>query len=167
MRARRAELAVHDWVLPPVRGGIDAGEGAARRGVCEAHLPATEAAMLAAGRMFHAPSPPSSAGPPDQQGQQPLHPCTCLSVQRLGHEGSLAYSPWPEADPALLQEVSVKLAVQVNGKVRAVLELDRESSQDEARAAAEAVPAVARQLQGKTVSKAIWVPGKVLNLIVK
>lgn len=85
----------------------------------------------------------------------------------MGHEGSLAYAPWPEADPGLLQEASVKLAVQVNGKVRAVLELARESSQEQARGAAEAAPAVARQLEGKTVVKVIWVPGKVLNLIVK
>ena len=47
--------------------------------------------------------------------------------QRLGHDELLADQPWPEADAALLVDDTVTIAVQVNGKLRATLELPRDA----------------------------------------
>lgn len=90
-----------------------------------------------------------------------------LIPQKLGHSESLAYAPWPEHDPALLEEEEVSLPIQVNGKVRAVVQLPRDA--DEAAALAKALEAegVLRHLEGKTVQKKIFVPGRILNLIVR
>ncbi len=65
--------------------------------------------------------------------------------QRLGHEGSLAFAPFPEADPALLVEELVTCVVQVRGKVRARLEVPPDISEDELREQALAVPRVAAE----------------------
>lgn len=101
--------------------------------------------------------------------RQPAHllPCPACHAQMLGHEGSLAYESWPAFDPSLVQADSLKLPVQVNGKVRAVVEVEREIGRDAALEAARANDAVARHLAGKQVVKVVWVPGRALNLIVK
>ncbi|EFN59055.1 hypothetical protein CHLNCDRAFT_55974 [Chlorella variabilis] len=84
----------------------------------------------------------------------------------LGHSGSLAYEPWPEADESLLVQTTYNLPVQVNGKMRGSVEVEVDIGQDGAVVAAQAIPAVAKQLDGKPVKKVIFVPGKILNLIV-
>jgi hypothetical protein len=63
---------------------------------------------------------------------------------RLGHAESLAYAPWPAYDPALLVEDTVTVAVQVNGKLRATLELPRGAEQADVQAAALADERVSR-----------------------
>ncbi|KAF8066270.1 leucine--tRNA ligase [Scenedesmus sp. PABB004] len=85
---------------------------------------------------------------------------------RLGHGASLAYEPWPEADESLLVVDTINLPVQVNGKMRGTVELGVAASQDDALAAARGLPNVAKQVEGKEVKKVIYVPGKILNLIV-
>src|SRR5699024_4090838 len=67
---------------------------------------------------------------------------------RLGHAGSLAYEPFPEADPALLVAESVTCVVQVKGKVRDRLEVSPDATEDELREAALAAPGVQRALDG-------------------
>lgn len=57
--------------------------------------------------------------------------------------------------------------VQVNGKLRATLELRKDASKDDAIAAAQGLPAMAKYLDGKDVKKIIYVPSKILNLVVK
>jgi len=84
----------------------------------------------------------------------------------LGHEAVLADQPWPNADPALLQEDTVTIAVQVNGKLRGTLDLPRGVEKDEAEKAALALPAVSRATDGKTLRKVIVVPNKVINVVV-
>ena len=85
---------------------------------------------------------------------------------RLGHAETLAYHPWPAWDPALVVEDTVTIAVQVNGKLRATLDLPRDSARDAVHAAAAADPRVARYLDGAEIRKAIFVPNKLLNLVV-
>jgi leucyl-tRNA synthetase len=87
--------------------------------------------------------------------------------QRLGHEESLTRAPWPAWDPAALLEDTVEYAVQVGGKMRATVRMPRESAQAAVVAAAIEQTAVARQLEGKAVVKEIFIPGRLLNLIVK
>jgi len=85
--------------------------------------------------------------------------------QRLGHGELVAESPWPEADPALLVEDVVTVAVQVGGKTRGAVELPRDAQEDAAREAALALPAVAAALDGKTARRIIFVPNRIINVV--
>ena len=75
--------------------------------------------------------------------------------------------PWPEPDPALLETDSVTLVVQVNGKVRDSIEVDAGLSEDEVKEAALERPKVQRHLDGKRVVRAVVVPGRLVNFVVK
>jgi leucyl-tRNA synthetase len=85
--------------------------------------------------------------------------------QRLGHEGSLAYEPWPVADPALLVKETVTLAVQVNGKRRDEVEVPADADEAAIRAAALASPNVQKHLAGREAKKVIVVPGRLVNVV--
>ncbi|HUJ99301.1 MAG TPA: leucine--tRNA ligase [Stellaceae bacterium] len=86
--------------------------------------------------------------------------------QALGHDRLVAEESWPEADPVLILEDSVTIAVQVNGKLRATIELPRDSAEAEAEAAALAQPPVQRAIDGKTPRKIIVVPNRIVNVVV-
>ncbi len=83
-----------------------------------------------------------------------------------GHEKSLAHEPWPTWDEALCVDDVVEMAVQVNGKVRGRVTLPRAAGEDEARAAALAAEGVGAHTAGKAVKKFIYVPGKIINIVV-
>ncbi|KAG2438904.1 hypothetical protein HYH02_010699 [Chlamydomonas schloesseri] len=85
---------------------------------------------------------------------------------RCGHTASLAYEPWPQVDESLLVVDTINLPVQVNGKTRGTVEVAAAASQDDALAAALANGNVAKHAGGKEIKKIIYVPGKILNLIV-
>jgi leucyl-tRNA synthetase len=85
---------------------------------------------------------------------------------RLGHRQSLAYETWPSYDPARIVEDTVTLAVQVNGKLRATLDLPRGVDQQAAHAAALADERIRKYVNGAQVRKVIYVPDKLLNLVV-
>ncbi|MGF6711978.1 leucyl-tRNA synthetase [Luteibacter sp. W1I16] len=86
--------------------------------------------------------------------------------QLLGHGESLVEDAgWPQVDPAALVRDSLTYAVQVNGKLRATIEVPASASKDEAEAMARAEPNVARMLEGQTVRKVIVVPGKIVNIV--
>jgi leucyl-tRNA synthetase len=84
--------------------------------------------------------------------------------ERLGHE-RLWQTPWPEADPALLERETFELVVQVNGRVRDRAEVPKGLSDDELVARAKELPRVRAHLDGKEVKKAIVVPGRLVNLV--
>ena len=84
--------------------------------------------------------------------------------EMLGHSGSIQNEPWPEYDPKLCEEDEIEVPVQINGKVRARIKLPKDASEEQALAAAR--EALSEQLEGKTLRKTIWVPNKILNLIV-
>jgi leucyl-tRNA synthetase len=85
---------------------------------------------------------------------------------RLGHEGSLAWHPFPEADPAWLVDDAVEIPVQVNGKVRTRLTVAAGLSATDLEAAARADAKVADLLDGSTVRKVIAVPDKLVNFVI-
>ena len=87
--------------------------------------------------------------------------------QQMGHGDQLAYHPWPQYDEAKCVEQTVEIAVQVNGKVRARIQVPADVEAADAIAAAKAEPAVAGAIAGKTVVKEIYVKGKLVNLAVK
>jgi leucyl-tRNA synthetase len=86
--------------------------------------------------------------------------------QRLGHRESLAYAPWPAFNPDKCVEDTVTVAVQVNGKLRATLELPRGSEQAQVQEAALADERIRRYVNGGALKKAIYVRDKLLNLVV-
>ena len=85
--------------------------------------------------------------------------------QLMGNKTLLAETTWPKADPALLFQDTVTIAVQVKGKLRATLDLPRDIPQPEAEAAALAHPTIAAALDGKTVSRIIFVPNRIINVV--
>jgi leucyl-tRNA synthetase len=86
--------------------------------------------------------------------------------ERLGHEDTLAYEPFPTADPAWLKVATVELAVQLNGKVRVRVTVPEGLDEAATESAVRADPAVAALLDGATVRKAIVVPGRLVNFVV-
>jgi leucyl-tRNA synthetase len=86
--------------------------------------------------------------------------------ERLGHATTLAYEPWPEANPEYLIDDEVTLAVQVNGKVRGSIRVGVHAAKDTVLELARAETNVARHLEGKVLRKEIYVPGKIVNLVV-
>ncbi|MDD2325515.1 MAG: leucine--tRNA ligase [Alphaproteobacteria bacterium] len=86
--------------------------------------------------------------------------------EKLGYTTALVKSRWPEADPALLVETSVTVAVQVNGKLRATIELPKDCAVQQAEEAALADVNVQKAMAGKTVRKVIVVANKIVNIVV-
>jgi leucyl-tRNA synthetase len=83
----------------------------------------------------------------------------------LGRAPSVQAEPWPSFDPAKCEDAQVEIAVQVVGKVRGRLVVSRELSQDRVVELARELPGVQAHLEGKTLRKVVYVPGKILNLI--
>ncbi len=93
------------------------------------------------------------------------HLCEELWTTLLGHEGTLTYEPWPEYDEAKLVADTITLAVQVCGKMRGTIEVPADVTKDDAIAAAKADEKVAKFLEGKTMRREIYVPGRLVNLV--
>ena len=87
--------------------------------------------------------------------------------EKMGYEGALNAAKWPEYDEAKCKESVVEIAVQVNGKIRARINVDAEIDSAAAIAAAKADPAVAKEIEGKPVIKELYVKGKLVNIVVK
>jgi leucyl-tRNA synthetase len=85
----------------------------------------------------------------------------------LGHDQSLAYQSWPSFDESLLVEDTVEIPVQINGKLRAKIQVPNGSDPTTIQAAAEADETIQQQLDGKNVVKVIAVPGRMVNFVVK
>jgi leucyl-tRNA synthetase len=86
--------------------------------------------------------------------------------RRLGNSSLLVDEPWPKADPAMLVDERVTLGVQVNGKLRGTLDLPKDAPESDARAAALALPNVAKAISGKTPRSVIVVPNRIVNVVV-
>ena len=98
----------------------------------------------------------------------PLAPHIAEEIwQRLGHEGSLTRVPWPSFDPAKLVDSDMELPIQVNGRLRDKITVPADSTQSTILAAAQSATHVQSWLTGKTIVKRIYVPGKLVNIVVK
>ena len=86
--------------------------------------------------------------------------------ERLGGVGSIQLAPWPQFDPLKLVRDQVKLVFQVNGKHRGDQLVSLGLNQDDAFKFACENPKVAPQLEGKTVQRVIYVPNKIINIVV-
>ena len=87
--------------------------------------------------------------------------------ETLGGEGLCTLAAWPEWDDAKTVDSTIEVAVQINGKVRATVELPLNCPREEAIALAKADPRIAAQIEGKTIVKEISVPNKIVNLVIR
>jgi len=85
--------------------------------------------------------------------------------EALGHGKSLTYEPWPKADPRLLTEDLITIAVAVNGKRRDEIQIAADADEDSVRAAALALEKIQRHLDGKEPKKVIVVKGRMVNIV--
>lgn len=87
--------------------------------------------------------------------------------QLNGFKGMLHQQKWPAWDESKIIEDVIEVAVQINGRVKDVVRVPRDSAQDTVKEAAMAADIIARALEGKTVVKEIYVPGKIYNIVAK
>jgi leucyl-tRNA synthetase len=85
----------------------------------------------------------------------------------LGHEVSISLSPWPAPDPEAMRADTMSIVVQVNGRTRGQVEVSVGADAGGVEAAALAEPGVARHTGGRRVHKAIYVSGRLINLVLK
>jgi leucyl-tRNA synthetase len=85
---------------------------------------------------------------------------------RFGEEGSIHTSDWPKFDESLLAEDSIVLGVQVNGKVRAEIEVVHNATEDQVREMVMRLPEVVKWIDGKEVKKFIFIPKKIISVVV-
>jgi len=88
------------------------------------------------------------------------------SGQNLGHKKSIFLEKWPEYDPKLVKEEIVTLIIQVNGKVRDKIEVEVDIPEEEARKLAFSREKVQNWISGKEIKKVIFVPGKLINIVI-
>jgi leucyl-tRNA synthetase len=86
--------------------------------------------------------------------------------ERLGHE-RLWETPWPEADPALLERETFELVIQVNGRVRDRMEVSADLPEEELVERAKASPRVQAHLDGTEIRQTIVVPGRLVNIVTR
>jgi leucyl-tRNA synthetase len=87
--------------------------------------------------------------------------------EMLGEKGNLLKAPWPKYDAALAKEEEVEIPVQVNGKLRGRVVVPADSEEEFVLTRALADEKVAAAFAGKQIVKKIYVPGKLVNLVVK
>ena len=85
----------------------------------------------------------------------------------IGEKSNLLREPWPQFDAALAKEDEIEIAIQVNGKLRSRLTVPADSSEEALRERALADEKVKASMDGKQIVKAIVVPGKLVNVVVK
>jgi leucyl-tRNA synthetase len=86
---------------------------------------------------------------------------------KLGGEGSVAFAGWPEYDESILKTDEVQIGLLVNGKPRGEATVSKTATQEEVLAIANAHEKVAAHLADKEIIKVIYVPGKILNVVVR
>ena len=87
--------------------------------------------------------------------------------ETMGYGGQIAGAQWPSYDPDKCREETVEIAVQLNGKLRARVTIPADADAQAALSAAKAEEKVAQALEGMAVVKELYVPGKLVNIVLK
>ena len=87
--------------------------------------------------------------------------------QQLGHNDSIAYEPWPTYDEKMLVSDTVQMGIQVNGKLRAKIEVAKDADDEAVKELAFAQENVKAHTDGKNIVKVIVVKNKIVNIVVK
>ena len=85
----------------------------------------------------------------------------------LGHKTSVHKEAWPAYDEAALKEEKMKIAVQVNGKLRASFEAPSDTLEEEVKVLAKTLPNVVKWVQGKDIKKVIYIHGRLVNIVIQ
>jgi leucyl-tRNA synthetase len=97
----------------------------------------------------------------------PFAPHLCEEIwQRLGHTTTIAYEPWPAFDEAKLARDTLKIAVQVMGKLRSEIEVPADATQEMILATAKADDKIQPLIAGKEIKREVYVKGRLVNLVV-
>ena len=97
----------------------------------------------------------------------PICPHICEEMWNLyGHNESLAYEKQPEFDLAKTIDSEIEIAVQVNGKLRATLKIEKDADQEVVKAKALELPNVIANIGDKQIRKVIVVPNRIVNIVV-
>lgn len=86
--------------------------------------------------------------------------------QELGYDSSITLAPWPSWDDALIQDELITIVVQINGKVRANLEVSADASKEEIIELAKANDNISKHLTNQHISKEIFVPARLVNFVI-
>ena len=86
--------------------------------------------------------------------------------ERLGGKGLIAQQPWPTVDETLISDATITMPIQVNGKRRGQLEVQKDLELSEIQNLALATEAVQRALDGASPKKVIVVPGRIVNVVI-
>ena len=86
---------------------------------------------------------------------------------RLGHSKTISYETWPTYDEAKIQDDTIELPIQFNGKLRATIKIAKDLPKEEVEKAVKANERVKSLLEGKNIVKEIYVPNKIYNIVVK
>jgi len=98
----------------------------------------------------------------------PFIPHTAEDIwQRLGNENSITFEQWPEYDEELAKENIISIAIQVNGKLRANIEIDANTEKGDVLQLAKENDRIDNYIGGKELIKEIYVPGRLINFVVK
>ncbi len=87
--------------------------------------------------------------------------------EKMGHKKMIMQEKWPAFDAELAKESTITLPIQVNGKLRGSIEVDIDIGQQEALEQAKKEPNVAKFLEGKKIVKEIFIPGRIVNIVVQ
>jgi len=87
--------------------------------------------------------------------------------EMTGEKGNLLKAPWPKYDPALAAEDEIEIPVQVNGKLRGLVVVPADATDDQVKQAAHADEKVKAAVKGKQIVKVIVVPKKLVNIVVR
>ena len=86
---------------------------------------------------------------------------------KIGHDESIANESWPEYDEEKTKDDTVRIGVQVNGKVRGTIEVTKNDSEESIKEKAFSDENVKRHTEGKEIVKTIVIPGRIVNIVVK
>ena len=113
-------------------------------------------------------SAPRAAVEPIAQLVSPIAPHIAEELwKRFGHDGTITYVDFPTFDEKYLVDDEVEVPVQINGKVKARINVAADAAQDDVVATALADSKIASLVEGKNIVKQIYVPGRMVNLVVK
>ena len=98
----------------------------------------------------------------------PFVPHFCEELwESIGETGYVSDQEWPVYDEKYITTDDVVMAIQVNGKMRGSIEVERGTSKEEIETLALSVPNVMKHMEGKALIKVIVVPNKIVNIVVK
>ena len=87
--------------------------------------------------------------------------------QKLGHKDSISYEKWPEYDEKYIQEDTKTIGVQINGKLRGEVEVSQDDTEKSVKEKIECLENIQKYLQDKEIVKIIYIPNKIVSVIVK